>query len=139
MKARSRIQSGFSLVSAIFLLVVVAALGAFSVTLSTTQNQSAALDIMGARAYQAARAGIEWGAYQALRNGACADTVLPAGTFPGTLNGFAVTVTCPSAVHADDGVAGGTVTVWDITATASQGVAGTANFVERRISASIAQ
>ncbi|MGC2165884.1 MAG: hypothetical protein WA632_07720 [Gallionella sp.] len=139
MKTSCKLQHGFSLISAIFLLVVIAALGAFAVTLSTTQHQSAALDVMGARAYQAARAGIEWGAYQALRNGACIDTVLPAGTFPGTLNGFEVTVTCPSTQHNDAGVATGTVTVWNITATARQGTDRTANFVERQISVSIAR
>src|SRR4030067_2020097 len=61
-----RSSKGFSLVSAIFLLVVIAALGTFAMTLSTTQHQSAALDVMGARGYQAARAGVEWGAYQVL-------------------------------------------------------------------------
>ena len=60
---RRKIQQGFSLVSAIFLLVVIAMLGTFAVTLSTTQHQSAAMDVMGSRAYQAARAGIEWAAY----------------------------------------------------------------------------
>jgi len=52
-------QSGFLLVTAIFLLVVLAALGAFILTISGTQQTSSALDVQGARAYQAARAGIE--------------------------------------------------------------------------------
>ena len=56
-------QTGFSLISAIFLLVVIAALGTFAVTLSTAQHQSQILDIMGARGYQAALAGIEWASY----------------------------------------------------------------------------
>ena len=75
-------QRGFSLVSAIFLLVVIAALGTFAVTLSTTQQQSSALDVMGARAYQAAQAGIEWGAFQVLPNSAAvfATTCRTAGT-----------------------------------------------------------
>jgi Tfp pilus assembly protein PilX len=69
MKTIQNIQHGFSLISAIFLLVVIAALGTFAVTLSTTQQQSAAMDVLGARAYQASKAGIEWGAYQVLKNG----------------------------------------------------------------------
>lgn len=139
MKPMRKIQKGFSLITAIFLLVVIAALGTFAVTLSTTQQQSAALDVMGARAYQAARAGIEWGAFQALRNGVCVNTVLPAGTFPGTLSGFAVTVTCPSAIHADAAGTGAppTVTAWIITSTATQGTG--ADFVSRRISVTIAR
>jgi len=55
---------GFAIVSAIFILVVLAALGAFIVNISTSQQIGSALDVQGVRAYQAARAGIEWGLYQ---------------------------------------------------------------------------
>ncbi|MGE5758654.1 MAG: hypothetical protein ACM3W8_07285, partial [Sideroxydans sp.] len=58
-----RLQRGFSIVSAIFILVVLAFLGVAMATFSTTQQQSAAMDVMGSRAYQAARAGVEWAAY----------------------------------------------------------------------------
>jgi len=134
-------QEGFSLVSAIFLLVVIAALGTFAVTLSTTQQQSAGLDVMGARAYQAARAGIEWGAYRVLRNaGACAPTTtLPAGTLGGSLSGFTVDVTCVPSPQGEVSATTGIVTVFDLTSRATQGVVGTPNYVERQISVSIAQ
>jgi MSHA biogenesis protein MshP len=85
---------GFSLISAIFLLVVLAALGVAMVSISSVQHQSATLDIQGVRAYQAARAGLEWGIYQRLRNGNCAATsnvAMPGGT---SLSDFTVTVTC---------------------------------------------
>lgn len=52
---------GFAIVSAIFILVVLAALGAFVVSVTATQNVTFAQDVQGARAYQAARAGIESG------------------------------------------------------------------------------
>ncbi|WP_231949283.1 agglutinin biogenesis protein MshP [Herminiimonas arsenitoxidans] len=88
---------GFSLVSAIFLLVVLAALGVAMVTISTVQHQSSGLDVQGTRAYQAARAGAEWGIYQRMQvpaycGAAVANNIaLPAGT---SLNGFTVTVVC---------------------------------------------
>lgn len=139
-------QRGFSLISAIFLLVVIAALGAFAVTLSTTQQQGAALDVLGARAYHAARAGIDWGAYQILpnsavpggfaevcRTGAASQVVAP---LPNTLAGFAVNVGCTSTAHSE---AGATVTVYQLTSTATQGAAATPDFVERQITATIAQ
>jgi len=63
-------NSGFSLITAIFLLVILAALGAFILTISGTQQTSSALDVQGSSAYQAARAGIEWGSYQVLIGGA---------------------------------------------------------------------
>ncbi|HEY6772975.1 MAG TPA: PilX N-terminal domain-containing pilus assembly protein [Oxalicibacterium sp.] len=79
---------GFSLVSAIFLLIVLAALGVAMVTISTTQHQSSSLDIEGVRAYQAAKAGIEWGVYQQLRgsSGSCPTSF--------QISGFTVVVTC---------------------------------------------
>ncbi|MBI5429725.1 MAG: agglutinin biogenesis protein MshP [Nitrosomonadales bacterium] len=150
MKTQCKIQRGFSLISAIFLLVVVAALGTFAVTLSTTQHQSAALDVMGARAYQAARAGIEWGAFQVLpgtagafaaacRAGATSQVVSP---LPNTLNGFTVNVGCRATAH-DEGartVAGGNpLWVYQLTSTATLGAVAEPNYVERVISVTIAQ
>jgi MSHA biogenesis protein MshP len=134
-----KLQKGFSIVSAIFLLVVLAFLGAAMVTFSTNQQQSAAMDVMGVRAYQAARTGVEWGAYQVLRGGGAAacNGVLPPATFAGTsLNGFAVAVVCvPSAASE----AAGTVTIYDLTSTATRGAVGQPDYVERVIQVSIAQ
>ena len=136
---------GFSLVSAIFLLVVIAALGTFAVTLSTTQHQSAAMDVMGARAYQASRAGIEWGAYQVLpnsavvggfaancRTGATASTV----SLTNTLSGFNVNVGCSATSHVEDAI---TLWVYQLTSTATQGTAATPDYVERQMTVTIAQ
>lgn len=98
---------GFAILSAIFILVVLASLGAFVVTISTNQQVGSALDIQGARAYQAARAGLEWGLYRQLRAGSCAG----ASSFvPGaaSLSGFTVTVTC-TAVPDPGGFSGPTV------------------------------
>lgn len=138
-------QHGFSLVSAIFLLVVIAALGTFAVTLSTTQQQSSALDVMGARAYQAARAGIEWGAYQVLPNsavpggfatncraGATSQVLAP---LPNTLSGFSVNVQCESTAHSE---ASATVTIYQLTSTAMQGAVATPAYVERQMTVTIA-
>ena len=135
-------EHGFSLVSAIFLLVVIAALGTFAVTLSTTQQQGTAMDVMGARAYQAARAGIEWGAFQVLQNTAGAfatgcqpgPTTQPVTPLPNTLAGFNVNVGCTSIPYTE---AGATVTIYQLTSTASAVV--TTGNVERQLSVAIAQ
>ncbi|MCM8580609.1 MAG: hypothetical protein NFV56_14210, partial [Candidatus Accumulibacter sp.] len=55
-------QGGFALVSAIFLLVVLAALGAFMLTFSNTQQLTSAQDVQGSRAYWAAKGGVQWAA-----------------------------------------------------------------------------
>lgn len=92
---RAARMRGFSLVSAIFLLIVLAALGVAMVTISTTQHQSSSLDIEGVRAYQAAKAGIEWGVYQ--QRGWINGTNIPCVPTPQTshtlvISGFTVIV-----------------------------------------------
>lgn len=131
-------QHGFSLVTAIFLLVVLAGLGAVMMTFFTAQQQSSAQDVMGSRAYQAARAGMEWGAYQVLQGGGACAAVTNLPALGGTLNGFAVVVNCtPPTAHNDTGVAGGVVTVYNLTSTATQGVAGQPDRVERQINVTL--
>jgi MSHA biogenesis protein MshP len=94
-------QGGFTLVSAVFLIVVLASLSAYLVNLRLYQEAGGTLDTLGTRAYAAARSGVEWGAYNSLRNSACAaSTSLALG---GTLSGFTVTVTCNTAGPYDEG------------------------------------
>jgi MSHA biogenesis protein MshP len=137
-----KLQQGFSIVSAIFLLVVLAFLGTAMVTFSTTQHQGAAMDVMGSRAYQAARTGIEWAAYQVVNSASSAPaavgcvTNFAAGTLGGTLSPFAVTVNCAAASHVE-GVS--TIWIYDVSAVACTepvcpSAAPGANYVERVIS-----
>ncbi|WP_019141386.1 hypothetical protein [Noviherbaspirillum massiliense] len=110
-------KRGFSLVSAMFLLVVLSTLGAAILNISTAQHMSSALDVQGARAYQAARAGIEWGMYKQLQENKCNNTTsfqLPAGS---TLGAFTVTVECSSKDGPVSG-AGTNLKRWLITSTA---------------------
>lgn len=95
--AARRRSAGLGLVTAIFLLVVLAGLGVAMVTVFTSQQQSSGLDVQGARAYQAARAGIEWGLFQQLRNGSCAASSTFALPADSVLSGFTVTVTCKAS------------------------------------------
>ena len=55
-------QHGFTLVQAIFVLVVLGMLGTYMVTLLGVQQSTSTLAVQQARAYQAARAGVEWAA-----------------------------------------------------------------------------
>ena len=106
-------QRGIAIVSAIFILLVLAVLGAFVINITTTQHMSSAQDLLSARAYQAARAGIEWGEYQVTINGSCvASTTLTMPATATTLTAFKVTVLCPTPITV------GSQTVYRITATA---------------------
>ena len=133
---------GFAIVSAIFILVVLAALGAFVVNISTNQQIGSALDVQGVRAYQAAKAGIEWGLWQQLRNAPCA-AVTTTSFIPSapTLSGFTVTVTCTATPGTNNGP-----TVYTLTSTAcNQPAAGACpntaptgfNYIERRMDVSL--
>jgi MSHA biogenesis protein MshP len=112
-----RKSAGVAIVTAIFLLVALAGLAVAIVTLTTTQQSASALDVQGQRAYQAARAGVEWALYIGLATGdqipfgaagrlgcdaqsASKSFPMPVGT---TLSAFTVTVTCGPRIP---GVAG---------------------------------
>jgi MSHA biogenesis protein MshP len=137
-------QRGFTIAAAIFLVVILAALGAFAVTVSGLHQNSSAVDLQGSRAYQAGRAGIEWGAYQVLQNTAGAfATACNAATYAaptsqnlsglaGTLSPFGVTVTCGSSSYSEGAA---TVVVYQIVSTASAS-AGAFN-VERQLQVTI--
>ena len=88
-------QRGFGAIAAIVVLVILALLAAAIVALSTNQQLTAAQDIMSAKAWQAARAGNEWGLYKALKDGSC--IAAPGTTLDLSADtGFHVTVTCVS-------------------------------------------
>ncbi|MHB1214839.1 MAG: hypothetical protein ACYCY9_07600 [Thiobacillus sp.] len=134
-----RAESGFVLPTAIFLLVVLAALAAFMVSLSRTTHISSALDIQGARAYLAARAGIEWAAWQVIdpqTQPPTSTTPCPAATtltLSGTLAAFNVDVTCIRTPATDGADA---VAIYQVTSTATSGTPGEVDYAERQIQAS---
>lgn len=132
-------ERGFSLATAIFLIVVLAGLGVALLTVGGLQHAASALDVQGARAYQAARAGAQWGMYQLL---APAPTpALPpcwsgsAAVSPGgSLTPFTVAVTCSllQTTELDR-----TINVYSIVSNASFGAAGAANSVVREVSVTV--
>lgn len=130
-----RLQQGFSIISAIFLLVVLAFLGTAMTMFSTNQHQSEAMDVLGSRAYHAAKAGIEWAAYNVAQSPASAVAPATCATnlsgLGGVLSGFSVAVTC-SAASAVEGAS--TIWIYDVTSTATMGAAGDPDYVERVIS-----
>lgn len=116
---------GFAIVSAIFLLVTLAALAGFMVMFANTQHLTSAQDIQGSRAYWAAKGGVQWAAATIVATNAC-----PAGN-PAFGDGFSVVVACRFNDYQE-----GTSTrrVFWVTSTASAGGGvGNVAFVERQI------
>jgi MSHA biogenesis protein MshP len=131
-KSQASPQHGFALVAAIFLLVVLALLGIFIVRVSGVQHQTVNIALLGARAFEAARTGIEWGAFQALDSASCTTTTL--NLTEGGLNGFDVDVTCSSTTHTETG---DTYNIYRLDVEASSGTYGTPDFVSRRMQATV--
>ena len=125
-------QRGFALVAAIFLIVVLASLGVFIVRVSGVQHQTVNVALLGARAFEAAVAGMEWGAFQALDSGTCTTTTL--NLTEGGLAGFDVDVTCSSSAHTESG---NVYNLYLIDVEARNGVYGTPDYVSRRMQARV--
>jgi MSHA biogenesis protein MshP len=120
-------QRGFSLVSAVFLLVVLAGLGAYAVRLNTLQQQSVTSALRGAQALAAARTGAAWGAFRAVSGNCAAGTL---NLTEGAAAGFRVSVQCTESTHVE-GIA--TVRVYVLDVRAEAGTYGGPDYVSRRL------
>lgn len=123
---------GFALVSALFLIVVLSALGAFLVNIVAVQHATPAMRVSAARAEYAARSGMAWAVHRALDSGTCADAGFD--LVEGALSGFSVNVRCASSVH---DLAGAAVPYYVIDVTAQSGSYGSADFVARSLQAKV--
>lgn len=147
-------QAGFTMATAIFLIVILAMLGVFIISVTGLQSSSQILDVQGVRAYQAARAGIEWGAFQVLdpdntlNPATCSPIQMPVcpatpthlSGLAGSLSPFTVSVQCTATTTTEGNR---DVAAFEIVATACNQPAGgsclattpAAGYVERRITA----
>jgi MSHA biogenesis protein MshP len=80
-------EQGFGLVAAMFLIIIIAAVIATMARLAITQNATTTLSIQQARAYQVARAGLEYGIARVLNGESCTNF---------SLDGFDVSMSCTS-------------------------------------------
>jgi MSHA biogenesis protein MshP len=151
---RPELQKGFSLVAAIFLLVVLALMGALIASVTAMQQSGGQLDLSGVRAYGSARSGLEWAAHHVLDPGnaepACGLRSCPASptnlnSLSGSLSGFVVTVTCTQAANTSE--SNRNVRVFQIVATACNQPSGGScpnaspanGYVERRLEATFSK
>lgn len=122
-----RNQAGFTLVQAVFVLVVLALLGVAMMRLVGVQNSTSVFALQGARAYQAARSGLEWGAAQA-GSGADCNGVFAVGQ-------FSVTVSCFSQSFQEGDTAA--YPVYRFNSVARFGSYGQPDFVQRKLEAKV--
>jgi len=102
-------QSGFSLIVAIFIMLILGMMGSYMVSTSVMQRQTTDYALQGARVYKAAQSGIQWAAYQIFNGGWNAACGAGAGITTNLaltangLNGFNAAVTCGWVQHTDQG------------------------------------
>ena len=133
--SRGQRQHGFTLITAIFLLTVVAALVVFMTNIRVAQQTSLVYGVQGAHAIQAARSGIEWGIHESIVNGSCAASTTFTIARP-TLDNFSVEVQCGATTHTE-GVT--PITTYQLVSIASAGVFGSLDYVRRGIQATVSR
>jgi len=127
-------QQGFTIVMAIFILVVLGLLGGYMVRLSGVQHATSAYALQGARAYQAASAGLGWAIAKISAGGSCVDVNAQAAlAFPG-LDGFTVKLTCSLASYQEGSDTPG---IYQINAHSEFGAYGGIDYVSRELDVSI--
>ena len=121
-------QAGFTLVQAIFILVVLSLLGVVMMRMIGTQSTTSAFALQGTRAYQAARSGLEWGAARAAGGNCVASTTMTIGV-------FSVTVNCASTAFTEG--ADPTYSVFHLSSIAEFENYGSPSYVQRRVEAKV--
>jgi MSHA biogenesis protein MshP len=131
MKDRQRHARGFTLISTLFLIVVVSGLAGYLVNLSVAQQTTTALSINATRARLAAGAGLDWVAYRI----ANVSNDCPSGPVTLTIEGFAVAITSCAVTDTTEG--GLPLRLIDVTVEASRGSFGNADFVRHALRATL--
>ncbi len=127
-------QQGFSIIMAIFILVVLGLLGGYMVRLSGVQHTTSILALQGARAYQAAKAGLGWSIAKISTGGTCADVNAQTALTIPDMTGFSVKLTC-SLLSYQEG--SDTFGIYQINAHSEFGAFGGADYVSRELEVSI--
>jgi hypothetical protein len=123
------------LIGAIFLIVVVASLATFMVTIGSVQQTTSVYSLMSSRAQFAVEGGMQWAIGYVIANDAC--FAAPNDTFTlsgGASDGYTVTLTC-LANNVDEGP--DNYNVFHLTAVAEKGTIGGVDYYRRKLMASV--
>ena len=89
-----RKQRGLNLISVIFLLVVIASIGAFMVTIGNVQQQTSTLSVLSSRALYAAQSGMQWAVKSVLVSNNCSAFPATFNLTGGAANNYTITASC---------------------------------------------
>lgn len=122
-------QRGVALVAAVFLIVVLAGIGALAVRANMTQQQLPNLHLQDLRLRAVLNAGIQYAAARVLATGQCSRVASNL-----TLEGFDVDLDCDEDSFT---VNGATVEVFTLTVSAGRGSYGSPDYVSRSSTARV--
>ncbi len=121
---------GFILVTVLFLIAVIAIIAVSMSTTSSVQNFTTVYSLQQARAFFAAKSGLDYGIDRAVTANVCTNATI---SLPGV--NFNVVVNCASEPGINE--AGNISTVFNLSATASTGSLGDPGFVTRTVRSSV--
>lgn len=125
--------SGFALISALFLMVVLSAMGAYLINMVAVQHLTPAMKVQSVRAMYAARSGMAWAVNQASVTGACPATNSFALS-ESSLAGFEIEIVCSRTLHE---MPAGTRPYFVLDVSAHFGDFGSLDFVSRSLQAKV--
>ena len=108
MSGAARSQSGFGAIAAVVVLVGLSVMTASVVRLGSGSQLASAQDLLAVRASQTARAGVEWGLYQAFKGSWTSCSAASSTLDLSATSGMRVTVSCDSSSFNDGETAPGT-------------------------------
>ena len=127
MSYMSKKQSGgFILITVLFLVAVLATMAVVMSSTTSVQNLTTMYSLQQARAYAAAKSGLEYGVQRAVSATTCTNSGI---TLPGI--NFTVTVSCTSVAGINE--SGVLSTVYTINSTATTGTLGNVGYVTRTV------
>lgn len=127
-------QGGFMLVIAIFVLVILGLLGSYMVRLSNTQHARSSSAIQVARAYQAAKAGLDWGIASIRYGNTCTTVNTQTGLLFPSIKGFSVALTCHQNSYSEGD---NMITIYRLNAKSAYGVYYSEDYVARELEISV--
>jgi len=122
---------GFSLITTLFLLVVVSSLAGYLVNLSIVQQYSTSLTVSSLRGRHAALSGLEWVAYR-IDNVSVSCPPIRTNL---TIEGFDVSVTSCTQTNVTEGLV--SYSLFDVTVRAERGAFGDTDYVSQAIRATL--
>lgn len=133
-------QKGFTIVSAIFILVVLTLIGTYIVSIGALTRDSGNLTSQGIKTYYAAKSGLEWAAFRVSSPvGGPYNCPAASSTFNVSIAGanvYSVTVTCIQNTFVESSVS---YNVFLLSATATFGTLGGLDYASRTVTSKVVQ